>query len=216
MARLTGRSTGFSWFVGLFCLAVVAALVVMAVPMGPAVADWMRTTVTTLAAQASGAASEAQTAPQPAAEVSGLPATCAAFSSPTLSDALQAAGADAPADGPGAAPEGVVGVAELVSAEPVLDCVWMAERGSARVWVAAVAEGTGPTAEELLRAGGFECQSDGGAVRCTRERADERGAVASTDSHVIRDGVWAVALTTGWNAAQFADAIEQAVWPAAE
>lgn len=216
MARLTGRNTGFSWFVGLFCLAVVAVLVVMAAPMGPVVADWTRATVTTIASQASGAASEPHAEPQLAAELEGLPETCAALSSPALSEALQAAGAEAPAEGTDAAPEGAVGIAELVSAQPVLDCVWAAERGSARVWIATVPGDAGHTAEELLRAGGFECHSDGGAVRCTREHAEEGGAAASTQSHVIRDGLWAVTATTGWDAAQFAGAIEQTVWPAAE
>ncbi len=216
VARLTARSTWFSWLVGLFCFAVVGGLVVMAAPMGPAVADWMRSTVTTLTAQGtgSGPAGEAL-APFTASEAGGLPATCAALSSPALTAALDAAGAGAPTGDVGEAPAGTVGVAELLGAQAVIDCRWGAESGTAHAWVATVGGDAASTAEELLRASGFECETDGDAVRCVRVLSGDAGAAASTETHVVRGDLWMVATSTGWDADQFAGALEATVWPAA-
>lgn len=49
MARVGGRNAAMSWIAGLFCAAVVAALLWLALPMGPMLVQYVGDTLRMLA-----------------------------------------------------------------------------------------------------------------------------------------------------------------------
>lgn len=49
MAQADGRNLGMSWFAGIVCVGVVAALVWLAAPMGPVLIDFVGDTLRTVA-----------------------------------------------------------------------------------------------------------------------------------------------------------------------
>ncbi|MBB5742166.1 hypothetical protein HD600_000663 [Microbacterium ginsengiterrae] len=55
MARADGRNLAMSWIVGVMCAAVVAALLWLALPMGPVMIQFVGDTLRTVAPGGSGA-----------------------------------------------------------------------------------------------------------------------------------------------------------------
>lgn len=207
MARLAGRSTRFTWFTGLCCLAIVGGLVLLAAPLAPAVVDW---TVRTAGAFGEHAVREltgaGDSAPEEGAGAAGeLPTQCDA-----LGEALgQDAAANAEAAGP---PESADGLVELLAAQPVLECAWAAAGGTAHAWLAQTNANVA-AAEELLGAGGFVCERPGDTVHCTRSAAAEAEAAASTVTHLLRGGTWMIVSATGAGADGAIGALEETLWP---
>ena len=215
VARLAGRSTWFAWLTGLCCLAIVVGLVGLAAPLAPAVADW---TMRTAGAFGERVVHEltrgGETAQEQVTTAAGeLPASCDALA---LAPALHAVlGSDAAA-GPQAAgvPHSAGGLVGLLGAQPVLDCLWGTAGSTAHAWLATTS-GDAAAADELLRAIGFECARLGDALRCTRSAAAEGATPASTVTHLLRDGTWMIASTTGAGVDGFTAAGEGAIWPEA-
>lgn len=207
VARLAGRNTGFAWVVGVWCAAVVGALVVLAAPMAPVVTDWTLRTLPIIGEQIAHEAGAGE------AVASTVPADCDALASPELRAALRAGAPATFTAGAGEVLAGVPGLAELLAAEPAVDCRWTAADGTAQVWVATVGDDAAATAEELLLAVGFECSAHGDGVLCTREHAAAGDAAASTESHLVRGTVWAAIVTSGWEQGGITGAVERMLWP---
>ena len=211
MARLAGRSTWFTWFTGLCCLAIVGGLVLLAAPLAPAAVDW---TVRTAGAFGEHAVREltgaGDSAPEEGAGAAGeLPTQCDALGE-ALGEVLgQDAAANAEAAGP---PESADGLVALLAAQPVLECAWAAADGTAHAWLAQTNANVA-AAEELLRAGGFVCERPGDTVRCTRSAAAEAEAAASTVTHLLRGGTWMIVSATGAGADDAIGALEETLWP---
>lgn len=216
MARLAGRSTWFAWFAGVCCFAVIGALVVLATPLAPAVANWTVRTVAIVGDQFSGSehtGSVVAAAPS-LGEVAGtLPTTCDALSSPELLTALGAQSDVTVSSGTRQALAGVPGVAELLAAEPLIDCQWETALGAAHAWIAKTpGDARASMTEELLHAIGFACSADGDAVRCLRTHAAAGDAAASTETHLFDGAVWLVVRTDGSVPDEFSDAVAGAIW----
>ena len=220
VARIAGRSSWFAWFVGLLCAAVLAALVYLAAPLGPAIGDWTVRTVANGLQQLSGTPSTPPTdgQAQPETPVAGpiVPTNCEGLFSAEQNRQLAGDVQATMSVGSGEALIAVPGIAELLGAVPALDCRWVTPAGgSAQAIVATVTEGAAGTAEEMLRALGFDCTALDGGVQCVRSTDATAEAAGSVETHVVRGTVWVASLTTGWQPDGFAEAVDAAVWPRA-
>lgn len=209
MARVGGRSTWFSWFVGAVCVGIVGVLVWLAVPALPGVSTWLGGVLRS--------ATEPQVEPDEPevivirdAETDAertVPATCRALYPESLWGLLESTADATLIEGDDALADQSTGLAETLEAEPLLACEWTVEDGPSvgtRVWQ--VSATAAEVAEPVLRDAGYVCSVTGLKIVCERTRD------GVTAQHEIRDGLWVVDIYRGWNPPGYYEGVARSVW----
>lgn len=204
MARIGGRSTWLAVPAGLLCVAVVGALVYLALPMVPVAVTW------------AGEALRAATAPRPIPTAGPTPAQLAAQGSAidcrTLyPDELWAeltwkGGALLSQTKAPPATE-VTPLTDALAPTPQVTCSWRLDTGGGIVTtLAGVADGAADIADAALRAAGFSCGRDAGALHCHRVRGDV------IEEHTMRGGLWLSSIESVWHPEDYGARVEAHVW----
>lgn len=196
MTRVGGRNSVFAWIVGLLSAAIVAVLVMLALPMMPASLAW-------LDEQLNGPVS----GPQAGDEVAeGLPVQCRDLYEQPLWATLQWAPDSvltASRDLPATTATGLVGALAPVVR---LTCAWTSTEGAISTTLAEVATDAGAIAATALPAAGFACSAADGRTRCTRAEGE------LTETIEAGGGIWLSTSQTSWRPADYHGRVEDAVW----
>lgn len=204
MARTSGRSMWLAVPVGVLCAAVVCALIYLAAPMVPVAAQWVGDT---LRASSVEAQQEAAT-PSPSELLAGETSLDCRDLYPDLlwaeliwhGDVLLGQGQ---ARAPIASPE----LGDALAPTVRLTCTWRLAGGDSIVTaISSVGADAAAIAEPALRAQGFDCVVSDGALSCTG------GSGGTTESHVIRDGLWLASVSTGWAPDAYGSRLAEFVW----
>lgn len=195
MARVGGRSTWFAWFAGLVSAAALAALVWLALPMAPVVADWagqaLRGDLLPAQAQGGSAALPSPSAtPDPAVadapDPPTFPSRCEDLYPGGLWERLSSDWSLTLDEAATPPPSAVPALPEAFGAQILIGCSWQGDAGRAVLTVATVSDRAAGEAARILGASGFACAPDADGVRC------ERGAAEGVDAetHIVRGGLW--------------------------
>lgn len=204
MARVGGRSTVIAVPVGVLCVAIVAALVWLSLPMVPVTVAW------------AGDVLRNATTPAPAAEpadsaarhaLAGDAVDCRALYSNSLWNELTWQGRTILDQSVDAPPTDVPALVEVLAPEVRVACRWTAQDGGTVSSALAVIAAEGPVlAEAALRGQGFACGARNGVVRCTRVQG------ATIEDHVLRDGLWLASVQRSWRPEDYAARLERSVF----
>ncbi|WP_295576542.1 hypothetical protein [uncultured Microbacterium sp.] len=197
MTRVGGRNAVFAWVVGLISAAIVAVLVVLALPMLPASLAW-------LGEQVNGPVSEPQAGDEPGDD--DLPAECRDLYSQPLwatlvwaPDAVLTPSRDLPSTS-------AAGLIDALAPTVRMTCTWTSAEGEISTTLAEVATDAGAIAATALPTAGFTCAAIDGRTRCTR-----------TDGELIETieaggGLWLSTSQTSWQPADYPGRVAEAVW----
>lgn len=204
MARVGGRNRWFAVPAGLLCIAIVATLVWLSLPMVPVTVAW------------AGDALRRATAPHVATPPPDTPAMkalaggavdCRDIYSDGLWGELTWHGRtllDQSADAPATA---VTSLTEVLAPEVVRTCRWTGrDDGEIRTTIAVVGPDAASLADAALRGQGFSCATDDGNLRCTSTQG------GTTESHVVRDGLWLSVVERSWHPDDYVTRVEARVW----
>jgi hypothetical protein len=202
MARIAGRSNWVAWPAGMLCLAVVAALGWLSLPMIPGAVQWAGDALRSATSRSDEDVSNP--APFRAATV---PACRALYTSALWSELTARSGAD-PAEDASPPPVSATGVVAALAPVVRETCTWTAaSTGSIVTTLADIDTRTAPLAGEALSSQGFSCGSSGGGLRCTRTDGDVAEDV------IVRDGVWLSSRLDGWHPNLYTERIAERLWP---
>lgn len=205
MARVGGRNTVFSWFVGIVCAGVVVALAVLALPMIPHAGGWIASGLGTLTGTKGAetpAPEDRDVAPTPA----GATRECRDLYPDVLWTTLRIAeGSEltASVDPPTLSATALV---EALAPAPTATCAWRSNEGAITTTVATAPPDAAAIAEPALAAAGFACAAVDGRVRCTREA---EGVVETLETG---GGLWLSSVEEGWHPAGYAARTAERVW----
>lgn len=197
MTRVGGRNAIFAWVVGLISAAIVAVLVVLALPMLPTSLAW-------LGDQVNGPASAPEARDEPAE--GGAPAECRDLYSQPLwaslvwaPDSVLTPSRDLPTTT-------ATGLVEALAPTVRMTCTWRSAEGEISTTLAEVATDAGAIAATALPTAGFACAASDGRTRCTR-----------TDGELVETieaggGLWLSTSQTSWQPADYPGRVADAVW----
>lgn len=222
MARIGGRSGWIAWPAGLACLAVVAALVWLALPMMPVAVQWagdaLRGPTSRPAAEATPPAGSADqplgtgrghAAASPSASPTPSPdaASCRSlYTAAQWAELTVRTGGD-PAEDTSAPALAAPTVVTALHPTVRMTCTWAATTtGRITTTVADVDAEAGAIARAALAAQGFACGGFGDGMRCTRTD----GAVV--EDVVVRDGVWLSSVLDNWRPTLYTERIADQLW----
>lgn len=191
MARLGGRNRWIAAPAMLLCVAVVAALVWLALPMFPVAISWAGDTLRSAGERAAGA-TERPGKPQGAEAVD-----CRGLYPDVLWSALMWRGGSRLDQDRSPPATAAGGVTEALSPAVRLNCRWIYADAELITTVSQVAADAAPIAEAGLRGQGFACATADGVLVCTREQGDVR------EEHALRDGLWLSNVERGWHPEDF-------------
>jgi len=203
MARIGGRSTWLAVPAGLLCVGVVAGLVWLALPMVPVSVTWVGDTL------------RAATLPPEAPPETATPAEVAVAGSldcrQLYPDGLWAElswhGGALLSQTAGPPATAVTSLAEALAPTSRVTCTWRLEEGGAIVTtLAAVAVDAAAIADAALRGQGFECTTEGEALRCQRVH----GQVV--EEHAVRGGLWLSSMESTWHPEEYGARVAAHVW----
>lgn len=202
MARIGGRNSFMAWVVGLGSAAVVAALVVLAVPAIPAgvqmVGDTLRSSTSAPIAQGE--------APAPA-PTSSTPLCQALYTDALWAQLTQRAGG-VPVQDTSAPRVSATTLVASLSPEVSVSCTFTGiNAGSIVTTVAKVDADAARVARATLESAGYACSDFGDGVRCRLTTAD------SSEDQVIRDGTWLASVFTGWHPDRYTERVALQLWP---
>lgn len=200
MARIGGRNSVMAWIVGLGCTAVLAVLVLMAMPAIPGAVHLVGDTLRL--------ANAPRESPTPRANVleSSTPECRDLYSEPLWSELTQRAGGDPAGEVPDASAT-AQSLAAALTPEVRATCAFTGtSTGSIVTAVSEVSAGATGVARSALEADGFACTVYGDGVRCTRETAE------ATEEHAVRAGVWVSNVFTGWQPSRYIERIAPQLW----
>ncbi|MFT4137108.1 hypothetical protein [Microbacterium sp.] len=195
MARVGGRNTALAWLAGIGCVAVVAGLAFLALPMVPVVRDWAVQTV-------------AGPTPAPARTArAGGPIECRdLYVDPLWADlvwtprATLSPSADLPA--------GTPATPLLEAAQPAVrfTCVWSSKAGSISTTLAEVGTDAATALVTALPGAGFTCTEVSARSRCARTDADVVETVE------VGEGLLLASVETAWHPERYAERVSRRVW----
>lgn len=204
MARVGGRNSWIAVPAGLICLAIVAALVWLSLPMVPVTVAW------------AGDMLRNATAPRPAAADSDTPARrasdgaaldCRALYSNSLWNELTWQGRTILDQALDAPISDVPALVDVLAPDVRLSCAWTAkDGGTVSTTISAVAADAPGLAEAALRGQGFTCAVADSVLRCTREQGD------TIEDHVLRDGLWIATIERSWHPEDYSARLERTVF----
>lgn len=204
MARVGGRNSVIAVPVGVICVAIVAALVWLSLPMVPVTVAWAGD----MLRNATKPPSATVVADTPAQRVaSGASLDCRQMYSDSLWNELSWQGRtilDQALDPP---PTEVASLIEVLAPQVRISCTWTGKDGTAVAsTLAAVAPEAAGLAEAALRGQGFSCTSADGAVRCSRTQGEV------IEEHVLRGGLWLASLERSWHPDGYGARLEKTVF----
>ena len=204
MARIGGRNSWVAVPAGLLCLAVVAGLVYLALPMLPVSLLWAGDTLR--------AATTEREAP-PAADPPALLALadgsidCRTLYPDSVWAELTWRGGALLTQRVGEPATAVTALSDALAPIVIVTCAWaLEEDGGIVTTLASVGEDAASIADASLRGQGFACTSDDGALRCTRTRGDV------LEEHTMRGGLWLSSSQNGWRPEEYGARLEAHVW----
>ncbi|MDQ1205635.1 hypothetical protein [Microbacterium sp. SORGH_AS_0862] len=202
MARIGGRNSFMAWVVGLGSAAVVAALVVLALPAIPAgiqmVGDTLRSSTSAPVAQGEAAAPQA---------TSSTPLCQGLYTEALWAELTQRAGG-VPVQDTSAPRVSATTLVASLAPEVTVSCTFTGiNTGSLVTTVAKVDAGAARLARSTLETAGYECGDFGDGVRCRLTTAE------GAEDQVIRDGVWLASEFTGWHPDRYTERVALQLWP---
>lgn len=204
LARVGGRNSWLAVPAGIACVAVVAALVWLSLPMVPVTVAWAGDMLRNATAPLPEATAE-DTPARRAVEGSSL--DCRALYPDGLWSEMMWSGRSLLDQGVDPPPTAATTLAEVLSPEVRLTCAWSRADGATVVSSLSVVGADAPgLVDSALRGQGFSCEAGGDALRCS----GGTGEVAET--HVVRDGVWLVSVETGWHPEDYPARLERQVF----
>ena len=207
MARTGGRSTWLAVPAGMLCVAIVAALVWLALPMIPVAIAWAGDSLRTASTPR-----PVLTAPATPAELaaSGSAIDCRAIYPDGLWGELAWYRGALLSQSVGPPATQVASVTEALAPNPRVTCSWRLETGGRIVTsLASVADGAAELADAALRGAGFSCTTSGDALRCRRVSGDV------IEENTVRAGLWISSVATAWHPDEYGARVEAQVWDSA-
>lgn len=203
MARVGGRNSFIAVPVGLVCLAVVAGLVWLSLPMLPVAGAWVLETARTAISPPEPAA----VAP-PSEEVHGADAMdCRGMYPDALWAELTWRGGALLTQNAAAPATSVDSLVDALAPAVKLTCAWAYDGAPAIAsTLATVAPDAVPIAEAALRGQGFSCTAADGDLHCARTR----GVVV--EDHSFRNGLWLMSVVRAWHPDDYCERLATFVW----
>lgn len=201
MARVGGRNTWIAVPVGLICLAVVAALAVVATPMVPVAVAWVGETLRTASTP------KAVVAVDDPATIVGADGAldCRGLYPDALwaelvwtRDVLLSQSTDAPATTADA-------LVDALAPEVQRTCAWRSAEGTISTTLSLVGDDAPTLAEVSLKSQGFTC-AGGDTLTCSKTAGRVR------EEHVLRSGVWLSTVETTWHPDDYSARLAAFVW----
>jgi len=203
VARVGGRNSVLAWIAGIFCAAVVGALVVLAVPAVPAAVTLVGETL-----RGADAIPSFARAGSDGTVATKTPECQAIYSDALWSQLTQRAGGD-PVQDRSAPPTTVTSLSTALASTVRVTCAFTGvNTGRIVTSVSEVGPGAASVARAALEVAGFGCAPYGDGVRCSRT---EDGVV---EENVIRDGIWVCSVFEGWRPDRYIERIATRLWPA--
>jgi hypothetical protein len=202
MARVGGRNRWIAAPAGLICLAVVAALVWLSLPMAPVVVAWVQTTFQQVAANPFGTVSTPDPSERPAAEAvdcRDLYPNALWIELTWRGDALLTQDFTPPATA-------ATTVVDALAPTVRLSCRWRYDGEQISTTLARVSADAGPVAEAGLTAQGFACTTTDALLTCSKVE----GRVL--EEHAIGAGLWLASVETGWHPEGYGSQLAAHVW----
>ena len=204
LARVGGRNSWIAVPAGIGCLAVVAALVWLSLPMVPVTVAWAGDMLRNATAPAPAATAEDTPARR---IIEGASVDCRALYPDGLWNEMMWSGRSLLDQGADPPPTAATTLNEVLAPHARLTCAWTRADGAT---VVSSLSAVGPDApglvESALRGQGYSCEAGGETLRCTGGSGD------AAETHVVRDGVWAVSVETGWHPEDYAARLERQVF----
>ncbi|MHC2999818.1 hypothetical protein [Microbacterium sp. HJ5] len=205
MARVGGRNTWIAVPAGLACAAIVGGLVWLSLPMVPVTVAW------------AGEMLRNATAPPPPTSLADTPAMriaagegldCRQIYSDALWNEMTWTGRTILDQGADTPPSAVMSLTEVLAPDVRLTCAWTDDDGDTVVSTVALVDADAAVlAEAALRGQAFACATDEDGLRCTGSPSG-----GSTETHVLRGGLWLVTAETGWHPEEYAPRLEREVF----
>lgn len=204
MARVSGRNSWIAVPAGLVCVAIVAALVWLSLPMVPVTVAWTGEMLRN-ATSPKPAPSAGDTAARRALAGDGL--DCRTLYSNSLWNEMSWQGRTILEQGFDPPPTEVASLGEVMVPQVRVSCAWTDREGRmVASTLSAVAPEAAGLGEAALRGQGFACAAGAGVVRCTRTQGDV------VESHVLRDGLWLASAEHAWHPDDYGARIERSVF----
>ncbi len=203
MARIGGRNNWLAVPAGLLCVAIVAGLVYLAVPMVPVSLAWAGDTLRTATAPRP----EAPARPTPAQSAAVGMIDCRDLYPDSLWSELTWKGGVLLSQSAAPPATAVTSLMDALVPTVRVTCDWRLRQGGRIVTtLAAVAADAGALVHAALRGQGYICAADDAAVSCRRERGDV------IEEHAVRGGLWLSSVETRWHPDEYGARVEAYVW----
>lgn len=203
MARVGGRNSWIAVPAGLVCAAIVAALVLLALPMVPVTVAWIGDTLRRATTEQPARAQEPSIA-QRAGE--GGQVDCReVYPDDVWNELTWRVGSRLSQSGAAPATQ-ATSFADAVTPDVVVTCEWRFAEGEIVTTLSRVEPDAGAIAEAALAGQGFSCAAGDGGLVCTRAEGDV------LEEHTLRDGLWLASVERQWHPEEYGRRLERNVF----
>lgn len=207
MARIPGRSAWLAWPVGLFCAAVVGALVWLSIPMVPATVAWAGDMLrnATSGPPAPSADGVRPSAREMAESDAGV--DCRRFYPADLWAELTWSPQSLLLQDFSAPSTSATTLVEALAPQVRVSCRWTLQGdATASTTLARVAPDAGPVAQATLQADGFACEASDAVLSCTRTQA------GTVEAHAFAGDLWLSSVTAGSVPEAYGTRLQSNLW----